>query len=101
MKKKVGPKTSKKTSANAKKLATPKSNVRVRPKVATKTQPKEAYNKTSTWKTEQAASGNAARQEAKAVKGKNLLDQFKGKKKTVIKIRTGGGMGGMFNTKNR
>jgi hypothetical protein len=90
-----------KSTKTTKKLTEPKSNVRVRPKVATKTQPKEAYNKTSTWKTEQAKSGNAARQEAKAVKGKNLLDTFKGKPKKVIKIRGGAGGGGMFGVKNR
>jgi hypothetical protein len=100
-KKKAPAKPKGKTSEKVKKSASPRSNVRVRPEVAKKTQPQKEYNKYQTWKTEQAASGNAARQEAKAVKAKNDGDTLRGKSKRVIKIRTGGGMGGMFGTKNR
>ena len=101
-KKKAPAKRPAKTSEKTKKLATPKSSVRVRPKVATKTQSQGGYNALQTWKTEQAASGNAARQEAKRIKIQNDGNTLKGKPKRVIKIRSGGaGLGGMFGVKNR
>jgi len=100
--KKAPAKPAAKTSAKIKKAAQPRSNVRVRPEVAKKTQPQKEYNKYQTWKSYLAASGNAARQEAKKVKGENLGSKLKGHPTKVIKIRSGGaGAGGMFSTKNR
>lgn len=83
-----------KTSTKTKKLAEPKSNVKVVKKQGLK---KTGKNLESYFSTKKAKSGETAKEKAAEI----MRENRKSKTKPVIKIRSGGGMGGMFNTKNR
>jgi ribosomal protein S12 len=98
-KKKAPAKRPAKTSEKTKKLATPKSNVRVwskSPKVSNK-----QYNKSSTIRTNAAKLGIDMTDNAIKIKKENAAARAAGNVK-IIKIRSGGaGIGGMFGVKNR
>ena len=104
MAKKKAPKITKKTSAKTKKLATPKSNVRVRGKEESKINPQKAVNRKSTAATEGAKSGVTASQKAE----ERNYEMRKRRNSAVSRIKTvnvrsgglpsaRGGMGGGMN----
>lgn len=87
-------------------------NYRVRPKVASKTQPQNVYNALSEYMAWQAKSGGEAKLQAEVIESENRKARKQGKIKTVKvnsnptagKTRLGplaGGAGGMFGIKNR
>ena len=95
-KKKAPAKRPAKTSERTKKLATPKSNVKILEGDSLK---KLRKNVDSYYTTVKAKSGATAKEKAAEVKRENKISKIP---RTVIKIRSGGaGLGGMFNVKNR
>ncbi len=88
-------------------------NYRVRPASERGSAPGPSYNRLSDYVTYQAASGNEAKLQAEVVEAENRKSRKQGKIKTVkvnsnptagktrIGPLAGGGMGGMFGTKNR
>ncbi len=94
-KKKAPAKPKGKTPAKVKKSTSPRSNVKVLEGPSNK-QMQKIVNAQRTADTKAAKSGEKAKRLAGLVEQENKRGP-----KTVIKIRTGGGMGGMFNTKNR
>ena len=95
-KKKAPAKRPAKTSKRTKKLATPKSGVKILEGDSLK---KLRKNVDSYYTTVKAKSGATAKEKATEVKRENKKSKTP---KTVIKIRSGGaGLGGMFGVKNR
>ena len=86
-----------KAVSKTKKIAEPKSNVKVVKKQGLK---KTGKNLESYFSTKKAKSGETAKEKAAEIRKANVASRAAGKT-PVIKIRGGAGMGGMFNTKNR
>jgi transcriptional regulator len=103
-KKKAPAKRPAKTSEKTKKLATPKSNVKILERAKSqgltpkaRANANKIMNKANTEITNKAKSGETAKKLAGYVKESNNR-----KPRNVIKIRSGGaGLGGMFGVKNR